>query len=205
MASSVTSLPKTRKTPKVPDYLVKEVLDGLPVYYKGYRAVLRKEKTIEEIMGASSLQTIILWYLSRIVLGSKNVDDSQYFVLTGEPGLHIEKKNNLSGDILIFERSKVSVFDVHYFKTPPYINIEIDVEIDHTHFGSFDYIDRKTKNLLAFGVQKVLWILTKTQQVIVAEPEKDWLIIDWKKDIEIFNGIVFNIPAYLQKEGIVLE
>lgn len=205
MASVHTTTPKTKKPVKVPEYLIKEVLNGLPVYYKGYKAVLRKEKTLEEITGISSLQSIILWYLSRIVLGSKNVDDNRYFVLTGEPGLHIERNNNMSGDIIIYERDKVNIFDTHYFDIPPLINIEIDVEIDNTHFTDFEYIDRKTKNLLTFGVQKVLWVLTKTRQVIVAEPERDWLVIDWHKDIEIFHGITFNIPAYLEKEGIPVE
>lgn len=205
MASVQTITPKTKKSPKVPEYLIKEVLDGLPIYYKGYKEVMRKKKTIEEIMGISSLQSIILWYLSRIVLGSKNVDDDLYFVLTGETGLHIEKNINFSGDIVIYERSKVSIFDTHYFNIPPFINIEIDVEIDNANFTDFEYIDRKTKNLLAFGVQKVLWILTKTKQVIVAEPDQDWLVIDWHKDIEIFQGITFNIPAYLEKEGIPVE
>lgn len=205
MASEQTISPKTRKPTKVPEYLIKEVLDGLPVYYKGYKAVLRKEKSLVEIMGISSLQSIILWYLSRIVLGSKNVDDNQYFVLTGEPSLHIERNNNMSGDIIIYERAKVNIFDTHYFDIPPLVNIEIDVEIDNANFTDYEYIDCKTKNLLAFGVQKVLWILTKTKQVIVAEPDQDWLVIDWHKDIEIFHGITFNIPAYLEKEGIPVE
>jgi hypothetical protein len=31
-----------RKIQKVPAYLVKEILDEMPVFYKGYKAVLRK-------------------------------------------------------------------------------------------------------------------------------------------------------------------
>lgn len=202
MTSVAVSTP--RKTRKIPEYLIKEVLDGKPVYYKGYKSVLRKEKTLEEIMGTSSLQSIIIWYISRIVLGPKNVDDSQYFVLTGEPGIHIETNNNLSGDVLIYDRKAVSIFDAHYFSKPPLINIEIDIEIDNTNFSNFNYMTRKTNNLLSFGTQKVIWILTHVQKVIVAETDKDWLVIDWHKDIEIFNGITFNVPAYLQKEGIDL-
>jgi hypothetical protein len=45
-----------RKIQKVHAYLVKEILDEMPVFYKGYKAVLRKEKTLEDIMGASGLQ-----------------------------------------------------------------------------------------------------------------------------------------------------
>jgi hypothetical protein len=48
-----------RKISKVPSYLIKEILDEIPVYYKGYKAVVRKEKTLEDIMGASGLQILI--------------------------------------------------------------------------------------------------------------------------------------------------
>ncbi|GAA4414608.1 hypothetical protein GCM10023187_44310 [Nibrella viscosa] len=193
------------ESPLVPGYLIKEVLDGKPVYYNGYKAVLSGGKTIDEIMGSSSLQRLILWYLSRIVLSSKNLDDSQYFVFTGEPGLHVEKRNNLSGDLMIYDRSQVSLFNVHYFQTPPLVNVEIDVNIDNSTFSDYEYIQRKTSNLLTFGVQRVIWILTTSQQVILAEPAKDWLVIDWHKDIELFNGITFNIPAYFEQEGLSLS
>ncbi|AEI47065.1 hypothetical protein [Runella slithyformis] len=205
MASVQTITPKTKKPVKVPEYLIKEVLDGLPVYYKGYKAVLRKEKTLEEIMGASGLQLFIIRFLFRLL--DRSLDENLFYVFTGEGGLHIGKGNNVAGDIWVYEKKKLTpdFIDQHYLKIPPFINIEIDVEIDNTHFTDFEYIDRKTKNLLAFGVQKVLWVLTKTKQVIVAEPERDWLVIDWHKDIEIFGGITFNIPAYLEKEGIPVE
>jgi Uma2 family endonuclease len=205
MASVQTTTPKTRKPAKVPEYLIKEVLDGLPVYYKGYKAVLRKEKSLEEIMGASGLQLLIIRYLFRLL--DRALDENLFYVFTGEGGLHIGKGNNVAGDILVYEKQKLTpnFINEHYLQIPPLINIEIDVEIDNANFTDYEYIDRKTKNLLAFGVQKVLWILTKTKQVIVAEPDQDWLVIDWHKDIEIFHGITFNIPAYLEKEGIPVE
>jgi Uma2 family endonuclease len=205
MASVQTTTPKNRKSPKVPEYLIKEVLDGLPVYYKGYKAVLRKEKTLEEIMGASGLQLFIIRYLFRLL--DRALDENLFYVFTGEGGLHIGKGNNVAGDILVYEKQKLTsnFIDEHYLQLPPFINIEIDVEIDNANFTDYEYIDRKTKNLLTFGVQKVLWILTKTKQVIVAEPDQNWLVIDWHKDIEIFHGITFNIADYLEKEGITLE
>ncbi|MEZ4906011.1 MAG: Uma2 family endonuclease, partial [Spirosomataceae bacterium] len=87
MASVQTTTPKTKKAPKVPQYLIKEVLDGLPVYYKGYKSVLRKEKTLEEIMGASGLQLFIIRYLFRLL--DRSLDENLFYVFTGEGGLHI--------------------------------------------------------------------------------------------------------------------
>jgi Uma2 family endonuclease len=191
-----------RKIPKVPTYLVKEILDDTPVFYKGYKAVLRKEKTLHDIMGASGLQIFIVRYLFRLL--DRNLDENLFYVFTGEGGLHIDKGNNLSGDVLVFEKEKLTpnLIDTHYLNIPPLIDIEVDVEIDNSTFSDFDYIQRKTDNLLKFGTQKVIWILTKTQKIIVAEPNRDWLMIDWQKDVEITNGISFNIPNYLNKEGV---
>jgi Uma2 family endonuclease len=194
-----------RKIPKVPSYLVKEILDDMPVFYKGYKAVLRKEKTIEDIMGASGLQIFIVRYLFRLL--DRTLDDNLFYVFTGEGGLHLSKGTNLSGDVLVFDKQTLTpdLIDTHYLNIPPLIDIEIDVEIDNTTFSDFDYIQRKTDNLLKFGTQKVIWILTKTQKIIVAEPNKDWLLIDWQKDVEITNGITFNVPQYLKKEGVMFQ
>jgi Uma2 family endonuclease len=194
------TIERTWQTERLPDLLTIDVLDGVSVYRKGYQAVLRHEKKTDDIMGSSSLQSLILWYLSRIVL--KNLDDRQYYVFTGEPGLHLETNNNFSGDLLIYKRGQVSLFDSHYFDAPPLVNVEIDVEIDNTSLSDYEYIQRKTSNLLRFGVQRVIWVLSFSKQVIVAEPEKDWLVIDWHKDIELFDGFVFNIPGYFAQEGL---
>lgn len=197
--------PSQRKIPKVPSYLVKEILDDMPVFYKGYKAVLRKEKSIEDIMGASGLQIFIVRYLFRLL--DRNLNDNLFYVFTGEGGLHLSKGTNLSGDVLVFDKQILTpdLIDTHYLNIPPLIDIEIDVEIDNTTFSDFDYIQRKTDNLLKFGTQKVIWILTKTQKIIVAEPNKDWLMIDWQKDVEIMNGISFNVPQYLKKEGVFIQ
>ena len=193
---------KPQKSARVPDFLVKEILDGKPVYYKNYKSVLRKEKTINEIRSASGLQIFIIRYLFRLL--DRHLDESQYYVFTGEGGLHIGKGNNTAGDVMVFDRQQLTpdLINEHYLTIPPVLNIEIDVEIDNGNFTDYEYMERKTKNLLAFGVQKVVWILTKPQQIIVAEPQKDWLVIDWIKDVELLNGLIFNVPSYLTKEGL---
>lgn len=191
-----------RKISKVPSYLVKEILDEIPVYYKGYKAVARKEKTLADIVGASGLQIFIVRYLFRLL--DRNLDENLFYVFTGEGGLHLDKGNNLSGDVLIFEKSTLTpdLIDTHYLNIPPLIDIEVDVEIDNSTFSDFEYIQKKTKKLLDFGTQKVIWILTKTKIIIVAEPNKDWLMIDWAKDVEIINNLNVNIQNYLIQEGV---
>ena len=45
---------------KIPAYLIAEQLDDYIFYYKGYKEVMRGEKTLEDIMGSSVLQFMIL-------------------------------------------------------------------------------------------------------------------------------------------------
>jgi hypothetical protein len=200
----MTTAKQRKLARKVPEYLVKEVLDGIPIYYKGYRAVLRKEKTLEDIMGASGLQIFILRYFSYLLI--RQLDEEQYFVFTGEGGLHLDLKNNLSGDVMVYEHNKLpmSKIDTHYLDIPPKIDIEIDVNIDTTDFTEQTYIYRKTDRLLSWGVEKVIWVLSASKKVIVAEQGKDWLVIDWSKDIEIIDGVKFNVSQYLEKSGVNL-
>ena len=198
--------PKHRQaSPKVPDYLIKEVLNGIPIYYKGYLSILKNKKTSDEIMGASGLQIYIISYFNRLLY--RHLDESLYHIFSGEGGVHIDKGNNVSGDVMIYKKLSLlpNMIDTHYLNIAPMIDIEIDVNIDNSTYTDFEYIYQKTKKMLDFGTQKMIWILTKTKQVIVAEPQKDWLVIDWTKDIEILDGLTFNVPAYLAKEGVELK
>jgi hypothetical protein len=200
----MTTVKQRKLARKVPEYLVKEVLNGIPIYYKGYKAVLRKEKTLEDIMGASGLQVLIVSYIYKLLV--RQLSDDVYHVFAGETGLHLELNDNLSGDIVLYECNKLSMsnIDTHYLNVPPKIDIEIDVNIDTTDFTEQTYIHQKTDRLLSWGVEKVIWVLTASKKVIVAEQGKDWLLIDWSKDIEIIDGIKFNISKYLEKLGVNL-
>ncbi len=45
----------TKRPTAIPESLVYERLDGQPIYYQGYRDVMAGRKTIEEIIGSSTL------------------------------------------------------------------------------------------------------------------------------------------------------
>jgi len=36
--------------PSIPSYLIRDVINGKPYYYKGYKEVLAKKKTIQDII-----------------------------------------------------------------------------------------------------------------------------------------------------------
>ena len=191
----------SKRTPKVPDYLIWEVLDGQPLYRRGYKDVLRKLKTLEEIMGTSSYQALITSYLNRLL--TLNLDENLYDILTGEPGLHLEKNDNISNDIVVHELLSPDKITTKYANYAPKLVVEVDIEIDPDSMPEIEYLQKKTAKMLEFGVERVVWILTYVKKVIVADRLNDtWYIVDWSSDIELMNGIHFNIQQFLNKRGI---
>lgn len=195
-------LPKPRR--KIPESLIYEIMDGKPIYRKGYRDVLSGKKTLEEIMGASTLQSVIVSYL--VILIGKFIDDNAYFVLTGEPGVHLDHRNNLANDIAIYDQMVLTPDKISkkYATVPPQIAIEVDIEADTAEMTENGYIYNKTRKLFEFGVQKIIWVLTDPQVVLIATPERIETV-DWDKDVEIMDGHSFNIGAYLVKKGITID
>ena len=192
-----TRKPKT----KVPDYLIYEIMDGKPIHYKGYREVLAGTKTVEEIMGSSTLQSLIVTHLIGLLL--KHLDEDVFTILSSEAGIHLDRRNNLAGDILIFDNETlpISAINEFYAQVPPKVVIEVDISADPADISPDTYIVKKTQKLFNFGVEKVIWITTQARKVTVATPNDDWHIRDWHKDVEIMDGISFNVGQYLTKKG----
>ncbi len=195
------SLPKI-PSKKIPKNLIYEVFDGKPVYYKNYRKVVAGTLKLEDIMGSSGLQVIIIEYLLFVLYS--NLERKKFKAFTNEQGQHIDKNNNLSADIAIYETTKFDVKDAtkHYTTVAPKIQIEVNIDADTEDFGSPDnYVFRKTEKLLNFGVEKVIWVMSDSKKIIVATKNANWEIIDWHKDIEIMPNIPFNLGKYLKENG----
>ncbi len=130
--------------------------------------------------------------------------EEKYTIHTNEAGLDIGKGDNLAGDILVYENSVMTPEHINkkYSSVPPLLVFEIDIEADVGTMTELGYVSRKIEKLLAFGVQKVFWISTEAQRVIVAVSGGDWRTISWKSDIEITPGLVLNIAEYLKKRGV---
>ena len=190
---------------QIPAALVKETIDGQAFYYPNFRKVIAGELTLEDIMGSSTLQSFIVDFISYVV--HTKLSRKLYVSLSSEIGLHIDKRSNLVGDLAIFERSQLPAkkINLHYADVPPKVVVEVDTNIDYSEEGAFDYVHLKTQKLLDFGVQRIVWIFTRSRKVMVAEPGQDWLTKDWNQDIELLDGKFFNIGKYLAEEGIGLE
>ena len=194
-------LPKTISAKNIPDVLIHEIIDGIPLYRKGYRDVLAKTKTVEDIMGSSSLQFFIIDYLLRLLY--KGIDENQYIIATNEAGIHIDKRNNLSGDMMLFDRDVLTIDKInkHYAQVHPKISIEIDLDIELETFTQEGYMNIKTKKLLDFGADKVIWFLTQSKSVMIATNDGTWKTVDWNEDVEILDGITCSVGKYLKDKG----
>ena len=186
----------------IPSVLIHEIIDGKPFYRKGYREVLAKTKNVEDIMGSSSLQAFLITYLT-IWIG-KQIDDREFTILTNEAGLHIDNRNNLSGDLMIFDNQTLGIQKINkkYADVPPKISIEVDMDIAlEGELSEKAYIFIKTKKLLEFGAEKVIWFLTESKKVIIATADAEWQTYHWNSDVEILDGITCNVGAYLKEKG----
>jgi len=197
---------KKKQAKKVPAYLIKEVIDGIPVYYKGYRDVLSKKKTPEEIMADGLLQAMLKMWLSNLLFNQ--MASKGYWIFAGEVGSHLSHKNNMAHDLMVFEKSALPANKIgnKYADVPAKLIVEIDTEIEYGNDLPVEtYVHLKTQKTLDFGTEKVIWIFTASRKVMVAERGNDWIISDWDKTVELLDGVSFNIPAYLQEQGITLD
>ena len=190
----------------IPDYLLKEEIEGIKFYYADYKQVLNKTNTLEGIMGASGIQSLILDYLLEVLYTQLPKRKYRYF--TNESGAHLSHKNNLSFDLAIFDKNVATPNKINnkYMDVAPKMTLEIDTEIslDGTDLSNLNqYIELKTRKGFEYGVEKTIWIFTKPKKILVAEnkPHTPWLYYDWDADIEIIDGVFFNILQYLDEEG----
>jgi Uma2 family endonuclease len=184
----------------IPDELIYEMVKGKPVYYKGYLDVISGKKQLEELIGRSYLQSLIITNL--VLLLGKYLPDS-FRVLTNEIGLQFAKKSCRAADIAIFEKKKLKKSDKgnKYIRVPPKIVIEIDTKASIEEVkDTLGYFHKKTDELLDFGVEKVIWIFTDSKKVMIATKGKSWETHHWNTNITIMNDIQFNIQQMIDED-----
>lgn len=190
-------------TETIPASLIFEELDGRSLYRKGYKEVLENNLSPEEIMGCSFLQGLIMSIVSTYI--SQMLKGMPYWVVTGEAGLHISHGNNLANDVAIFDKSLIkNVFSKNYPDVPPKVAIEIDVKIEAGQFPSEeDYFFRKSEKMIAFGTERVIWILTEDRKVMAMDRSRAWSVYEWDETVPVFDQHEFCLDDLLRKEGVI--
>ena len=202
MPSAVPEAPKKRK---IPEYLIRETIDGIPFYYAGFRDVLNKKKSLEDIMADSGLQSIIKAYLMKLF--AQNLNWDIYQPVSGEVGSHLDHRNNLALDVAVYENSILTPdkINLKYIDVRPKIVIEIDVRVklEDPLANPFEqYVLRKVKKLLSFGTERIIWVFTQSDTIIVAKPGNSWEVFNLKQDVMLLENINMNIGEYLESKGI---
>lgn len=180
----------------IPDTLIYEMVDGQPVYYRGYREVLAGKKTVEEIMSDGNIQAWLKVQIASLII---NQISKAYLVTGGEHGLQFRKNSWRAADIAIFKPENFEFVNTYSQKAPEIV-IEIDTKADLASFGeSINYYDEKTNQLFAFGVKKVIWILTDSRKVKVLTPTKRPQTFEWDADIPLIEKVVLNIQQLIDQ------
>ncbi len=191
------------KIKKIPSYLIYEELNGVALPYKGFRDVLSGKKKAEEIMGSSSLQSILVHILNGYIFNL--INRKKYSVGTNEAGLHIGIGDNLANDIAIFEKENL-ILDDKYFKKAPKVVVEIDIKIDLSQTewtNEWDYVIEKSQKMIDFGTERVIWITTKSKKVFVSSRTERWFMVDFNEDIPLLDDVVLNLAKIIQEEEIM--
>lgn len=185
----------------VPEELIREVIYDKPYYYKGYKNVINNEKTLEEIMGSSSLQSGII---SALLIHFGYLLKKEYRVVGSEAGLHLDVNDNMSLNLAFYKKADLSPakFDNHYFIDVPIAVIEVDVSIDLSTPNDQDYVFQKTQRLLDFGVEQIVWILTKSRKIMIAKPNETWTVDNWDKHFSILNQPMI-LENFLKEEELI--
>jgi Uma2 family endonuclease len=187
---------------KIPEEFIYEIMDGKPIYYNGYKEAIQKNIKVEEIIGSSSLQSELINFILEVI--HQFYDRKKYKIHTNESGLQLGYKDTLAGDILVYNKNILTAEKItnKYSDVPPRYVIEVDTNADLSESDFMEYLTRKTEKLFEFGTEKVFWVITSSQKVLIAQKNEDWLIKSWNKEIELFDGINVNIGKYLDEEGI---
>ena len=197
------SVKKTHRN--IPAALVREVVEGIPFYYPGYRAILHKTKKIEDIMGDSGLQSLLKNTIGDFL--KSQIDRKNYYVFAGETGSHLNHRNNFGLDIAIYDRQVLTPDKItaKYIDVPPKAVLEIDVnvEMSDTNGNLFEqYIVPKVQQLFAFGTETIIWVFTKTKTIIQATAAEQWSFPKWDSDLEVMPGVTLNVARLIEEEGI---
>ena len=86
----------------------------------------------------------------------------------------------------------------------PFIEIDIKIDLSETEWtNEWDYVIEKSKKMLDFGTEKVIWITTKSKKIFVSSSTERWYMVNFDEDIPLFDNVTLNLAQILVDEDIV--
>lgn len=182
----------------IPQGLVYEIAKDRPLYYQGYKDYLNGNKSLEELMGSSYLQSFLIMAILKHLL--THLPES-YQILTNELGIVYGEGDRRALDIAIYRKENLNgiPLDNKYLKVPPKVVIEVDTKADLGAFNTpMDYVYEKTDDLLKFGVEKVIWIFTAVRKVMIANQQERWIITNWSDPTPVIDNITILLEKMIE-------
>lgn len=193
---------------KFPSYLKRETFDGVNFYYPGFRQVLYKQKSLDDLIGDSGLLFFLKCFLADVL--KAGLDEKCYRMGAGKLGFQPNANDKFELSVVVFDKTLLTPdkITLRYVTVPPKVVIEIDVNVELPERNSDlfqEYVLGKLDSLFNHGVEKVIWFFTKSKKVCIALPGQAWQINDWNQDITLFEGVKVNIADYIAQEGFKLD
>lgn len=194
-AKDIQSIPQAVSDIEIPEALIYEIVNGNPIYYSGWQAVLKGDKTIEEVMASSILQAYLVYEIGLKISPLRK----KYIIGSNEAGLKFSKGNHRAADIALWtkESMKGKPLDNRYADVMPDIVIEVDTKADLLNNPNY-YFD-KTKHLHSKGVRRVLWVFTSSEQIMIAEKGEKWEVLNWDIPVKVVDDCYLNIQELIDE------
>jgi len=165
-------------------------------------------------MGSSILQAVLVALLT--VFLHRELErraPGRYLVASNEVGFKISKTTWRNLDVAVFAREALLAGGLtdKMAEVPPLLVIEVDTKADLSRYeGQMEwYIREKVDDLLAAGVQQVLWYTTRDRRVLEArpgQPGQAWLLDHWERAVPlVVEGLTLHLPTLLREAGVSLE
>ncbi len=196
---------KKRQVRNIPPAFIYEMLDGKPIYYKGTHEAIRQKLSPESVAGTVRRQAYLLDLINSLFHHS--LDKKQYRSASGGVGIQLERQSFVASDIVIYRADdRDKMFLDEFFDFPPTVAIQMGTKAELADFDDpMNYFMDKTNRLLNFGVEKVLWIFTKSQKIWLAQPGKNWETMGWEQTVEVLPGCNLNLLKLLEEDDTTLE
>lgn len=181
---------------EIPEILIYEEFDGHPIYRKGYKDFVSGLKKIEEInTGANMLQWGII---TSAIKHLTHILPQNYFAGAGSLGLDLGNDTKLIADIAIYQRAqiKTAFYSTQYATTPPIVVIEVDIRVDEE-----DYFHKKAERLLEWGVERVIWVFSSSQRILIADNLQEWRFIRWDLPFTVIDDYEVNLWDLMLEDG----
>ena len=184
----------TNYHPNVLKALTYELVNGQAVLYRGHQAARRGQKSLKELYASSPQQRRIL---SDLCFDLHQDFGQEYFILSSpQLRLEIDDNNWRAIEVAIVRKNTRKTMDSAVLSQAPEYVFLIDTKaslLDLRH--PFSYYHQKASDLLDFGVQKVVWLFSQKQQLMVASTSrKRWPLQDWDQPVWLEPGLRWDCP-----------